>query len=176
MRDTSFAVSPIRDHAFFEQPQCERLLGDNFLQLLCLTPQVFDLLRGGRSCRIPGQPALACLEELLRPAVVQAFSDPLASAQLGNAGFAANAVQHDPDLVFSRIVLPRRAADVLYKLFGRPVRCPGFLSHLRSSFGYDEPEILVTWSSVPLLLLATRWQARDRKIQGPQSPQRSVRL
>src|SRR3954453_9224236 len=113
MRDTSFVVSPIRDHAFFEQPQGERLLGHYLLQLLGLTAQVLDLIRGGRSCRIPGKPALASLKELLRPAVVQAFSNPLASAQLGNAGFTANAVQHDPDLVFSRIVLPRRAADVL---------------------------------------------------------------
>src|SRR3954471_2689813 len=144
MRDTSFVVSPIRDHAFFEQPQGERLLGDYLLQLLCLTAQVLDLLRTGRSCRIPGKPALACLKELLRPAVVQALGNPLAPAQLGNAGFAANPVQHDSDLVFSRIVLARRAADVLYKLFGRPVRCPGFLSHLRSLNGYDEPEILLS--------------------------------
>src|SRR3954470_6546560 len=129
---------------FFEQPQGERLLGDYLLQLLCLKAQVLDLLRTGRSCRIPGKPALACLKELLRPAVVQALGNPLAPAQLGNAGFAANPVQHDSDLVFSRIVLARRAADVLYKLFGRPVRCPGFLSHLRSLNGYDEPEILLS--------------------------------
>ena len=32
--DPSCLVSPIRDHAFFEQAQFERLLGNDFLQLL----------------------------------------------------------------------------------------------------------------------------------------------
>src|SRR4051794_39155332 len=170
MRDTSFVVSPIRDHAFFEQPQGERLLGDYLLQLLCLTAQVLDLLRAGRSCRIPGKPALACLKELLRPAVVQALGNPLAPAQLGNAGFAANPVQHDSDLVFSRIVLARRAADVLYKLFGRPVRCPGFLSHLRSLNGYDEPEILLSSPHRFCPMSADAGQSSSRDGAGPFVP------
>src|ERR1700730_3217975 len=37
---------------------------------------------------------------------------------------------------------PRRAADVLHDLFCRFLHQPGFLSHLRSLKGYDEPEIL----------------------------------
>src|ERR1700730_11431680 len=37
---------------------------------------------------------------------------------------------------------PRRAADVLHDLFCRFLHRPGFLSHLRSLKGYDEPEIL----------------------------------
>src|SRR6202035_2564454 len=37
---------------------------------------------------------------------------------------------------------PRRAADVLHDLFCRFLHRPGFLSHLRSFKGYDEPEIL----------------------------------
>ena len=37
---------------------------------------------------------------------------------------------------------PRRPADVLDDLLGRQVAGLGFLSHLRSSWGYDEPEIL----------------------------------
>ena len=43
-------VSPIPDHAFFEQPQFERLLGDNFLQVLRLAPDLLDLIgrRGPR--------------------------------------------------------------------------------------------------------------------------------
>jgi hypothetical protein len=35
------------------------------------------------------------------------FGDPFATAELGNAGFAAQTIQHDADLLFSRIVLPR---------------------------------------------------------------------
>ena len=78
-------------------------------------------------CRIPSEPALASLQELLRPAIVQALGDPLAPAQLGNAGLAAKPVQHDADFLFSRILLPRGPADVFYNVFGRPVRCLGFL-------------------------------------------------
>ena len=37
-RGISFAFSPIREHAFFEQPQFQRLLGDHLLQLLGFTP------------------------------------------------------------------------------------------------------------------------------------------
>src|SRR6266545_3245127 len=146
MRGISFAVSPIRDHAFFEQPQFERLLGDNLLQILRLAAEILDLIRGGGPCRIPGKPALARFQELLRPTVVQAFGNSLAPAQFGDAVFAAKPIQHDPDLVFRRILLPRGAANVFDNLFG-PVRCPAFLSHLRSLNGYDEPEILLPLSS-----------------------------
>src|SRR5580704_10094719 len=37
---------------------------------------------------------------------------------------------------------PRSAADILHDLFCRFLHRPGFLSHLRSFKGYDEPEIL----------------------------------
>src|SRR5580693_6972167 len=37
---------------------------------------------------------------------------------------------------------PRSAADILHDLFCRFLHRPGFLSHLRSLKGYDEPEIL----------------------------------
>ena len=33
MRGISFFVAPIRDHAFFEQPQFQRLFGDDLLQI-----------------------------------------------------------------------------------------------------------------------------------------------
>ena len=33
-------VSPIRDHTFFEQPQFESLLGNDFLQVLRLAPEL----------------------------------------------------------------------------------------------------------------------------------------
>ena len=39
MRDISFVVSPIRDHAFFKQPQLQGLLGNDFLQLTSFTAQ-----------------------------------------------------------------------------------------------------------------------------------------
>jgi hypothetical protein len=58
MRGASCLVSPIPDHAFFEQPQFERLLGDNFLQVLRLAPELLDQMRpaGGNLSRMPYPP------------------------------------------------------------------------------------------------------------------------
>ena len=73
-------VSPIPDHAFFEQPQFECLLGDNLLQVLRLAPELLDLIgrRGPR--RVADEPALAGLQELLRPRVIHALGDAFAPA------------------------------------------------------------------------------------------------
>ena len=57
---------------------------------------------------------VAGLHELLRPGVIQALGDPFLAAQLGNAVLAAQAFQHDPDLVFGREVPTRRTPDVLH--------------------------------------------------------------
>src|SRR5262249_27686001 len=80
----------------------------------------------------------------LRPTIIKAFGNPLAPAQFGNAVFAAKSIEYDPNLIFSRIVLPRRPPNVSDDLFGGRLCRPGFLSHLRSSIGYDEPEILLS--------------------------------
>ena len=78
MRGASCLVSPIPDHAFFEQPQFERLLGDNFFQVLRLAPELLDLIgrRGPR--HVAGEPALAGLQEL------HALGDAFAPAKLGD--------------------------------------------------------------------------------------------
>src|SRR3546814_4629874 len=69
---------------------------------------------GGRSAGcVSGEAPLAGLHELLRPGVIQALGDPFLAAQLGNAVLAAQAFQHDPDLVFGREVPTRRTPDVL---------------------------------------------------------------
>jgi hypothetical protein len=47
---------------------------------------------------------------------------------------------------------PRHPADVLHNLFRRLPRRPGFLSHLRSLKGYDEPEIIPS-STRPICLM-----------------------
>src|SRR5262245_49839556 len=74
---------------------------------------------------------------------------PFRPAQFGNTVLAAKPVQHDPDLVFNRIVLASRPANVFDDLFGRHLRCLGFLSHLRSLNGYDEPEHTRSMRSSP---------------------------
>ena len=70
MRDTSFVVSPIRDHAFLSSRKLERLFGDDLLQRRELAAQPLDFVGGGGTGRIARQAALAGFEELLRPHVI----------------------------------------------------------------------------------------------------------
>src|SRR6266403_3723855 len=118
---------------FFEKTQLERLLGNNLLQLSRLTTQILDLAARGRPRRIAGKPPLAGLQELLGPTVVKALGNPLAPAQFRNAVLAAQAIQHNADLLLCRVLLPRRPADVFHDPLGRHLGRLGFLSHLRFS-------------------------------------------
>jgi hypothetical protein len=76
MRGISFLVSPIRDHAFFEQAVFQGEVRHQDLHVANLAPQLLDLGSGRGPLRIPGQPPLAGLEELLRPAVIKALGNP----------------------------------------------------------------------------------------------------
>src|SRR6202011_1871648 len=67
---------------------------------------------------------------------------PLTTAELSDAFLATQALEHDADLLFCRELSACRAADVFHDPFRRFLHRPGFLSHLRSLKGYDEPEIL----------------------------------
>src|SRR3546814_21128797 len=95
MRDTSFVVAPIRDHAFFQQTVFECQVGHAFLQGAGLAAQVLHLASGRGSSGVAGQAALASFHELLRPGVVQALRDAFLSAQLGNAVLAAQPIEND---------------------------------------------------------------------------------
>ena len=119
-----------RDHAFFEQPQFQGLLGHDLLQIACLSAQILDLARRRRTCRVARQALLPSLEELLGPAVIQALGNALTAAQLGNAVLALEAIQHDPDLLFGRILFAGRSTDVLDDLLAMALLGSGFLSHL----------------------------------------------
>src|SRR3546814_10041140 len=85
MRDTSFVVAPIRDHAFFQQTVFECQVGHAFLQGAGLAAQVLHLASGRGSSGVAGQAALASFHELLRPGVVQALRDAFLAAQLGRS-------------------------------------------------------------------------------------------
>jgi hypothetical protein len=83
--------------------------------------------------RLRGRQAfLARLENRLRPAAVQDCRDPLAPAALGDALLAVQAPQHDPDLLFGRVLLAGTPADVLHDLLGRRLPRSGVLSHPHS--------------------------------------------
>ena len=77
-------LSPIPDHAFFEQPQFERLLGDNLLQVLRLAPELLDLIGRRSPRRVAGEPALTGLQKLLRSRVIHALGDAFAPTKLGD--------------------------------------------------------------------------------------------
>ena len=103
MRDTSFLVAPMPDHAFFEQPVLQHLLGQSLLQITRLGTKRFHLIGGGLACRIAGQALLACFQELLRPTVIQALRDTLAAAQRGNTLLATQTFKYDTYFLFRRI-------------------------------------------------------------------------
>jgi hypothetical protein len=132
VRDIACRVSPIRDHAFFEQPELERLFGHDLLQGAGLEAQVLHLVGGGGPRRVAGEPPLPSLKELLRPAVIHRRGNAFATAELGDALLAPKAFQHDADLLLGRELSPRRTADILHNLLSRLLLRPGFLSHLRS--------------------------------------------
>src|SRR5450755_3671404 len=142
MRGISCDVLPIPDHAFFEQAVLQRRLGQRLLELARLCPQHLHLVGGGLTCRVAGQPPLAGLQELLRPAVIHALCNTLFAAELGDAGFATQSFQNNADLLFGRILPPRCSADIPHRLLGA-VGSHGSCSHRRLLRRYDEPELLL---------------------------------
>jgi hypothetical protein len=74
---------------------------------------IVQALKGGR---VPRQALLARIEKLLGPTVIEILIDALATAELCNAVLAAQTIQHDADLLFSRVLLARGAADVFHDL------------------------------------------------------------
>ena len=86
----------------FEQSQFQRLLGNDFLQFLGLALEILDLIAGRGSRSITREAPLAGFEELLGPAVVEALGNAFVTAELGDRSLAAQAIQDDADLLFSR--------------------------------------------------------------------------
>jgi len=124
---------------FFEKAQFERLLNDNFLQIFCLAAQCIGLIGDRRARRIASKTALACSHEVIGPFEIGALRYPLAAAELGNAVLAAQAIQHDPDLLFAGILLAGRPLDIFGDLLARALRC---LSHRPFFDGYEEQQTL----------------------------------
>ena len=158
MRDTSFVFAPIRDHAFFKQAVLKGQVGNAFLQRAGLAAQVLHLAAGRSTGSVARQAALARFYELLRPHIIQALGDAFLAAQLGNAVIAAQAVEHDPDLVFSREMPPGLPPDVLHHPLSRGLYRRFFQGglglHLRSFVTTTKPQSSLNHNlkSVPLVL------------------------
>src|SRR3954451_8639121 len=142
MRGISFEVSPIPDHAFFEETVLERQLGHHLLQSPRLPTQILDLIARGLTHRVASQALLAGLQELLRPAVIKVLDDALAPAQLGDTVLAAQPIEHDADLLLRREPPACCSTDLLDDRVGRLLRRHQCLSHLSFLTSYDEPEPL----------------------------------
>src|SRR3990170_2740206 len=142
MRRTSFAVLPIRDHAFFEQPVVEGDLGEGLLELTSFGAQRLDLIGGRLTGGIAGEALLTGLEELLGPSVIEVLGDAFLAAELGDAVLAAQALEDDADLLLGRKLPPGGPPDVPDGLLRAPRSLLVFLSHRVPPRGYDEPEPL----------------------------------
>jgi hypothetical protein len=71
--------------------------------------------------------------EIFGPNLIHRLGNALAPAQFRYAVLPAKPIQHNPDLVFRRIVLARSPADVLQNSLGERLGILRFCSHLRSS-------------------------------------------
>ena len=71
--------------------------------------EILHLASGRGTGSVACQAPLARLHELLRPGIIQALGDAFLAAQLGDAVFAAKALQHDSDFVLCREVPARLA-------------------------------------------------------------------
>src|SRR6516164_6034856 len=132
MQDISCLVLPIPAHAFFKQAVLQGEIGHHLLQGGGFTTKVLYLAGRRGAGSVARQPALAGLQELLRPAVIHRGGNAFPAAQLRDVLLATQSFQHNADLLFGRILLPRRPANVADKLLGRTSGGNGFLSHLRS--------------------------------------------
>ncbi len=100
MRGITFVVSPIRNHAFFKEPQLQGLLGNNLFQITRFAAKGLNLACGSRTSRITGKSTFASFKKLLRPLVIDALGNAFAAAKFGDGFFTAQTIQHDADLLF----------------------------------------------------------------------------
>jgi hypothetical protein len=77
-----------------------------------LGQKIFDFVPGGFANSVSCELLLTRFEEFLAPAIVEIGGYPLAAAQFGNALFAAQTLEDDPDLLL-RSKLPAGATTDL---------------------------------------------------------------
>jgi hypothetical protein len=87
---------------FFKQPVLKGQISNALLQGTRFTAQVLHFTTGRCTGSITRQTPLTSFHELLGPYVIQALRDAFLAAQLRYAVITAQALKHDPDLVFGR--------------------------------------------------------------------------
>src|SRR5690606_33777650 len=103
---------------------------------------------------------LTRVHELFRPGVIKALGDAFLAAQLGDAVLAAQPIENDADLVFSREVATGLTPNILHHPLSRGLRRRfsqgGLGLHLRSFVTTTKPQPSLNHNrkSVPLVLTA----------------------
>jgi len=126
MFDLSWALMRLRPHRklgwlFFEAVDLQGKIGNQLFQIVVLPLEVFDLLTGGVSHRVPGEPLFPRFHEFLGPGIEDAWLDPLSPAEGTNGHFPAGSFQDDADLIFRGVLPTGRGSDL-------PDESPGLLS------------------------------------------------
>ena len=90
-------------------------VGNKLLQILVLPLEMFYLLMGGVSHRVPGETLFARFHEfleLLGPGLEDAWLDSLSPAEVTNGHFSSEPFQDDADLVFRGVLPTGRGSDL----------------------------------------------------------------
>src|SRR3546814_1806557 len=108
----------------------------DLLQSTGFAAQILNLAGGCGAGGVAGQTALTRFHELFRPGVIKALGDAFLAAQLGDAVLAAQPIENDADLVFSREVATGLTPNILHHPLSRGL-CRRFFQgglglHLRS--------------------------------------------
>jgi len=118
--DLSWALMRLRgpveswDGRFFEAVDLQGKVGNKLLpswsfrrgpSAVVLPLEVFDLLTGGGSHRVPGETLFPRFHEFLGPGIENAWLDPLSSAEDTNSHFSSEPFQDDAALTCRMKVL-----------------------------------------------------------------------
>jgi len=103
---------------FFEHTIFERDLGNDFLELPVLSPQILDFVAGGFAHGVSRELLLARFEEVLTPAIVEVRGNSLTTAQFRDALLTPKAFEDNPHLLLGRELPAGAAANLPHCCFG----------------------------------------------------------
>jgi len=93
-------------------------VGNKLFQIVVLPLEVFDLLTGGVSHRVPGETLFPRFHEFLGPGIEDAWLDSLSPAEVTNGHFPAEPFQDDANLVFRGVLPTGGGSDLPHESLG----------------------------------------------------------
>ena len=85
--------------SFFQGPVLQSKLCHQLLELLHVTPELFDFIAAGLPLGVPCQSLFTRLQEFLAPFVVEVLVDAFSPAELCDSVFPSQSFDYDPDLL-----------------------------------------------------------------------------